>query len=451
MDVPRLIVAGERSGVGKSTITVGLLMALKERGMVPQPFKVGPDFLDPMHHSFLMDRASRNLDTWMFPDSVEEILLRSSIGSDISIIEGVMGLYDGHDGISEEGSTAHLAKMTGTPVILIVDAYGSARSAGAVALGFQAYDPGVDIAGVIFNNVAGRGHLRMLEDSLKGIESLGGLPKDDSMSLESRHLGLIPASEDPDTERYLRIGRFIADHLDVDRIIEMARSASPVDRVPIEREPFSGDRTRIGVAMDKAFNFYYEHNLDLLRWNGADLVPFSPMIDPLPDVDGLYFGGGYPELFIEELENNHRSREMIRKLSNEGMPIYAECGGMMYLCREIMDLDGNRRRMAGVFDATVEMSPRLEALGYVDVEVIRDTPLSAVGGRTRGHVFHYSRVVESAEEEYSYRLSGSKGIDGERDGFIASNTLSSYTHLHFAACPEFAAHFVEESRKYSRR
>ncbi len=222
MHIPRIMISGERSGVGKSTITIGLLLALKARGLDPQPFKAGPDFLDPMHHTKAVGRPSRNLDTWMFGDSVLSSFIRGSQGSSISVIEGVMGLYDGLDGRSEEGSTAHLAKVLKAPVILVVDASSSARSTGAVALGFKDYDPDVKIPGVIFNNVAGPGHLAMLKDSLKGMECLGGIPGEGSVELKSRHLGLVPAGECNDQARYDRIRSLVEEHCDMERIVEIA-------------------------------------------------------------------------------------------------------------------------------------------------------------------------------------------------------------------------------------
>lgn len=450
MDIPRITIAGERSSVGKSTITVGILLSLQRRGMIPQPFKAGPDFLDPMHHSILLERVSRNLDTWMFPQAVEEIFVRGSIGADISVIEGVMGLYDGYDGRSEEGSTAHLSKVLESPVILVLDASGSSRSIGAVALGFKQFDKDVNIAGVIFNHVGSQRHLEMLEDSLKGTESLGGIPRVDSIELESRHLGLVPAEEDLDRDKYERIRRTIEDNLDMDLLVDIARSADELEIFsPIEASG-SEIKATIGVAMDEAFNFYYQDNFDLLQRRGAEIVYFSPLHDNLPDVDGLYFGGGYPEIFAANLEKNKDLRRDVKRMSSDGMPIYAECGGMMYLCHSVTDMEGNERGMVGVFDAKVEMTKQLQALGYVEVEVLKDTPISPAGGSSRGHVFHFSRVVECNETEFAYRLHKNKGIDGRMDGFISGNTLSAYTHLHFASCPNFASYFVDSCAKYRR-
>lgn len=445
---PRVVIAGERSGVGKSTITVGILLALKERGLDPQPFKAGPDFLDPMHHSVLLERRSRNLDTWMFPSAVPGLFERASAGAGISVIEGVMGLYDGYDGRSEEGSTAHLSKVLKAPVILVLDASASARSVGAIALGFQRYDPDVDVRAVIFNNVGGRRHLDMLRDSLRGIECLGGIPRDAGIKLESRHLGLVPAEENLDRERYEGIRRLIEDNLDMDRLVGIARSAPDlVSSVPVvEPRPIVA---RVGVARDEAFNFYYEDNFQYLRDAGAELVFFSPLRDAIPDVDGLYFGGGYPEMFAERLASNAVARDAVKRLSEEGMPIYAECGGLMYMCRGLTTLDGERYDMTGVFDAEVRMNGRLQALGYVEAKVVRDNVLAKTGDSARGHVFHYSEVVEHGDEEFAYDLDKEKGIEGAMDAFVKNRTLASYTHLHFGSCPEWAQTFVEACREYS--
>lgn len=451
MHIPRFVIAGERSGVGKSTITVGILMALRARGLEPQAFKAGPDFLDPMHHSAVLGKPSHNLDTWMFRDQVVPSLVRGSKGSKISVIEGVMGLYDGLDGRSEEGSTSHLAKVLKAPVVLVLDASSSSRSAGAVALGFKNYDPEVDIAGVIFNNIGGPAHLTMLRDSLRGMECLGGIPSEASVELKSRHLGLVPANEDLDMARYARIQRMVEEHVDLDRIIELASAAPDIGpRRELSATRHQKPRTRIGLAWDEAFNFYYQGNIDHLRSIGAEIVPFSPIRDPMPEVDGLYFGGGYPELFAHELESNTPMREQVRRASADGMPIYAECGGMMYACDAVRDMSGRRMRMTGIFDVDVEMTDRLQALGYIEMEARTDNMMSLKGWTTRGHEFHYSRVCCTGNEDFAYDMKRGKGMWEGKDGLLAKSTLASYAHLHFASCPDFARRFVT-SCVYARR
>lgn len=451
MHIPRIVIAGEKSGIGKSTITVGILLALKERGLLPQPFKAGPDFLDPMHHSVVLDKYSRNLDTWMFPDSIKELFIRASKGADISVIEGVMGFYDGVDGINEEGSTAHLSKILKAPVVLILDARGSARSIGAVAKGFKEYDEDVDIAGVIFNNVGSRRHLRFLEDSLRGIESLGGIPRVDDIELKSRHLGLVFAKEELNIEKYDKIRILIEENLDIKRLIKIANGVEELCLPESSIFGRSASQARVGVAFDSAFNFYYHDNFEILKSYGAEVSFFSPLSDKLPDVDGIYLGGGYPELFAQKLEKNKNIKKDIKNRSLDEMPIYGECGGLMYLCKGVIDFDNNKHNMAGIFDAEVEMTEKLQALSYVEAIVQKNNPLSLKGTRFRGHEFHYSKVGLSNEEEYVYKILRGRGITDLKDGFISKNTLASYTHLHFASCPTFAKNFVKSCAEYQKK
>jgi len=447
---PRIVIAGERSGVGKSTITVGIMAALRRRGLLVQPFKVGPDYLDPMHHDMVTKRTSRNLDTWMFPQYVPESFGRASAGADISVIEGVMGLFDGYDGISEEGSTAHLSKVLRCPVILVLDASASARSMGAVAKGFAEYDQEVDIEGIIFNNVGGERHLRMLETSLRGMGSLGGLPKDASMDLKSRHLGLVPAAEQLEAGKYEKITDKVEEHIDIERLIQIAEDAPELE-CPVAPIRTTKERCTIGVAKDAAFNFYYEDNLNILRSLGARVVEFSPLIDKMPDIDGLYLGGGYPEVFAAQLGRNADLLCQVRKASDDEMPIYAECGGMMYMCSDLRDCEGKKHRMTGVFRTEVEMTPDLQAIGYVEAEAVQDCVLAAKGWSTRGHVFHFSKVCDAAGERFAYEVKGNRGILGSADGLTKKNTLASYTHLHFGSCPNFAERFVEACVRWSRK
>jgi cobyrinic acid a,c-diamide synthase len=445
------MIAGTHSGSGKSTITMGILLEMKRLGLDPTSFKAGPDFLDPMHHSMALGKACRNLDTWMFPEGVEEAFARGAAGSGISVVEGVMGLYDGVNGRSEEGSSAHLAKILGAPVVLVVDASGAARSAGAVAEGFRVYDPGVNIAGVIFNNVGGPRHLKMLEESLRGIPCFGGVLRNSAMHVESRHLGLVPAEETHSPERYEAIRAHVSECVDVKGIAAAAAKAPPLDLGdPRPAPPENG--VRIGVARDRAFNFYYIHNIEDLERAGATIVYFSPENDPMPDVDGLYFGGGYPELFAAGLEKNSAMRMAVKKASDDGMPVYAECGGMMYLCSRTEDAAGRSYSMAGVFDARTEIrgGGRM-TLGYVEAKSVRDTPISAEGWTARGHEFHYSSAVPPENSEYAWELSRGKGIADGKDGLFAGNTVASYLHLHFAANPKIPARFAECCRVYSRR
>ncbi|MFA5311784.1 MAG: cobyrinate a,c-diamide synthase [Methanomassiliicoccales archaeon] len=451
MKRPRIMISGERSGVGKSTITIGIIAALKGRGLGVQPFKSGPDFLDPMHHNEVSDRTSRNLDTWMFPDWVPVSFQKASKGADVNIVEGVMGLFDGLDGKSEEGSSAHLAKQLGCPVIVVLDASSSSRSVGAVAKGFKTFDPATDVRGVIFNNISGQKHLEMVEDSIKGLGlvSLGGMPKNKGIELESRHLGLIPAKEQDNRGRYDEIKGMVEDDLDLDQMLQIAAEApdwTDVEEPAIEK---MGD-FRLGVAKDDAFNFYYEDNFDIMRSLGAEIVEFSPMKDALPDADGYYFGGGFPELHLDALASNMEMKGSLKDAVKRDIPSYAECGGLMYFCRSVRGKDGKGREMAGVFDAEVVMTTNLEAIGYVEAECVTDCVLSPAGGTTRGHVFHYSKVSSHNERVFAYDLSKSKGIDGPKDGFVRGNALASYMHLHFGSNLDFAKNFASSCLGRSR-
>lgn len=443
MDRPRIMIAGERSGVGKSTITMGILLALKARGLDVQSFKNGPDFLDPMHHNETGDRISRNLDTWMFPDWVPTSFHRASSGADISVIEGSMGLYDGMGGRNEEGSSAHLAKRLRCPVVLIIDARSCSRSAGAVAKGFKTFDPAVEVKGVIFNQVGSRNHLGMLEEAIEGLGliSLGGVPRNKDACLDSRHLGLVPAKESDNGERYDEMRRMVEGDLDLDAMLGIARDAAEWDRAedgPIERM----GSFRLAVAKDEAFNFYYEDNLDIMRSLGAEIIEFSPVHGDLPDADGYYLGGGYPELHLDALEANDAVRGSLLRRAEEGTPVYAECGGLMYLCRTVKGQDGRVREMTGAFDAKVEMTSKLQALGYVEASCIEDSILSPAGGKVRGHVFHYSRATVNDAERFAYRLSKDKGIEGPLDGMVRGSALASYLHLHFGSNLDFARGFA---------
>ncbi|AIZ56402.1 cobyrinic acid A,C-diamide synthase [Candidatus Methanoplasma termitum] len=447
-NIPRVVIAATHSGAGKSTITMGLLMTLQKKGLDPQSFKTGPDYLDPMHHTMVLGKECRNLDTWMFGSEAERLFVNGSEGSGISVIEGVMGLYDGVDGINEEGSTAHLSKILKAPVILVIDARSMARSAGAIAAGFKDYDKDVFLAGVIFNRVGSANHMRILESSLKGIPCLGGVFRDDCMKLESRHLGLIPAAENYDREKYEKIAEHVEKCVDIEKILNIARSAPPISREYRQTTP-PKKKVRIGVAKDKAFNFYYIHNIESLEEAGAEIVPFSPIDDDLPDVDGLYFGGGFPELFSADLERNSSMMAAVKKASDDGMPIYAECGGMMYLSESLIDLDGKEHKMCGVFDSVSNMTDSRATLGYVEMTAAEDNMLCEKGWSVRGHEFHYSKT-SAKQEKYAFRLSRGFGIENGRDGMVVGNTVAGYTHIHFASNPKIPGRFVGNCYKYAK-
>jgi cobyrinic acid a,c-diamide synthase len=432
--LPRVVVAGITSGVGKTTVAVAIMHALRKKGFRVQPFKVGPDFIDPSYHTLVTGRQSRNLDAWLMKKSgVFESFSTAVQGADIAVIEGVMGLYDGMSGRDNYASTAHVAKMLDAPVVLVVDAGKAARSIAAVVFGFTRFDRGTKIAGVVLNNVAGDRHAGYLQDALAKVKVpiVGMVKRNKEIRMEERHLGLVPAQELHNSKRdaVVKVARYVADQIDIDAVIALC-GRSPLSRtVQAERKK---EKVRIAVALDESFNFYYADNLDALRSHGARLVFFSPIHDrQLPESDGAVLGGGFPEVLADQLEGNGRMIKSVAKAVGEGMPVYGECGGLMYLTRSISGYKGEkkRRKMVGAVDADTAMTARL-TLNYTEAQC--DGP---VFGRTslRGHEFHYSAMQNIAQDSrFAYTMKKGNGVAGGRDGFIVGNSLAAYMHLHFA-------------------
>jgi cobyrinic acid a,c-diamide synthase len=448
--VKGIIIAGTHSGCGKTTVSLGLMAALVRRGLRVAPFKVGPDFIDPGHHARVAGTASRNLDGWMLTrECNQETFQRAAAGADVAVVEGVMGLFDGYDGRTEAGSSAQMAKWLGLPVLLVVDARSMARSAAALVQGFENFDPQLEFAGVAFNHLGSRRHLDYLRDAMDGavrMPCLGGLLRDEALAMPERHLGLVTREDHPlDEAAVARLADCIEQRLDLDRLLQgLPERSLPPARRPQASPPPAGP-VRIGVARDNAFCFYYPDNLERLEECGAQLVFFSPVRDPRPpaELDGLYLGGGYPELHAAELAANEPMRGFIRERSAAGLPIYAECGGFMYLCSELQDREGRRFPMAGCFPFATRMLPRLKALGYREVQLLRATLLGADGTVIRGHEFHYSELLSSpAAAETAYRITDRKGIRPAPEGHVTRSTLGSYIHLHFGSAPQAAAAFV---------
>jgi cobyrinic acid a,c-diamide synthase len=451
-NLPRLVIAAPHSGSGKTTFTLGLLDALRRRGLAVQPFKAGPDFIDPSHHTAICGRASRNLDTWMCDGAVvAEIFERSARDADISVVEGVMGLYDGFGPDEERGSTAHLAKLLSAPVVLVIDAQRMATSAAAIALGLQQFDRGVTIAGVVFNNVGSEGHHEWMRKALlarTGLASFGYLGFDPGLRIEERHLGLVPSAERRiDEDMRERLWAEFDRHVDLDRILDAARAAVPPPAAAsrVFRPRSAARPVRIGVARDAALNFYYQENLDLLECLGAELVTFSVLNDEsLPGhLQGVYLGGGFPELFGARIAANLSMRESIREFSAGGGPIYAECGGLMILCDALVDLDGRRHEMYGLVPATSVMRRDRLSLGYVDVETLEDTLIARAGQRYRAQTFHHS-VLEHARFRPALKLY--HGANDSFDGYAERNLFATYVHAYFAAQPELAERLVGQCR-----
>ncbi|MBI4401884.1 MAG: cobyrinate a,c-diamide synthase [Nitrospirae bacterium] len=454
MKFPRLVIAGTHSGVGKTTVTLALLAALKARGHRVQAFKVGPDYIDPGHHTAVTGRPSRNLDGWMLGPSVNrEIFSRTSADADVSIIEGMMGLFDGSSPTSEVGSTAELAKQLEAPVLLVIDGSAMARSAAAMASGYVRFDPNLRVAGVLFNRVGGEGHYRLLKEAVEAETNLavvGYLKPDPALTIGDRHLGLRTAIEQGAGDLYEKLGKAAAETVDLDLVEALARMAGELD--PLPAPPPSSGRAgvgvRIAVAYDPAFCFYYPDNLDLLEAEGAELVRFSPLRDRvLPEVDLVYLGGGYPELHGAVLAENEAMRSAIRAFALGGGPIYAECGGMMYLTQAIRDFDGRAYEMVGLFPAEAVMRKPGLTLGYREVKIVQPCLLGSPGTKVRGHEFHYSSLVPRAALEYACAVSDARGHTRPPDGLFRGNTVALYAHLHFGSQPGLARALVASARE----
>ncbi len=449
----RLMVAGTSSGVGKTTVTLALIALLRRRGLRVQPFKGGPDFLDTTHHTRIAGRPARNLDTWMLrPEVNRDIFRRALIGADAAIVEGMMGLFDGKEALTEIGSSAEIAKLLDLPVLLVADAAKSARSLAATVLGFELFDPALSLAGVILNRVGGERHAALLTSAIHGscrTRVLGWLPREPRMAIAERHLGLhgadLALGDDAEVKQQLDLLASMAEqHFDTKALLELGGDLAAFERDLAEAEPPAlRPLVRIGVARDAAFSFYYEDNLDLLRAAGAEIVPFSPMDDAAlpPELDALYLGGGYPELHARELSRNHSMLGELRAFV-ANRPIYAECGGMLYLSESLTTSDGTAWPMAGALPLRFEMTPRLVDFGYVSVTLTQDTLLGPAGTELRGHSFHYSRISEPAALRTSYDVRFSISGKQVQEGFLYHGILATYVHLHFRTQPAVAANFV---------
>ena len=456
VETPRLVIAAPSSGSGKSTVATGLMAALA-RDRVVQGFKVGPDYIDPGYHTAATGRPSRNLDTWMVPvNAVENTLARGVQGADVAIIEGVMGLFDGYDAKTERGSTAEVAKLFNAPVVLVLDVGKMARSAGALALGYRDFDPDLNVAGAICNNVGSEKHGVWVTQAIEsiGLPVLGCVPRHAALHIPERHLGLHTAAErSAEVHSFLEhAAQLVERHLDLERLLDIARSASPLEidgGLPlIPPRPLA----RLAIARDEAFCFYYEDNLDWLRAAGAELVFFSPLHDEtLPaGIDGIYFGGGYPELYARPLSANHSMMQAIRHAAGRRMPIYAECGGLMYLTESVTDLEGEVHPMVDVAPGRTQMADQL-TMGYRRVETVQDTLLLGRGKETRGHEFHYSDWVDRPDDlSPAYRVSPRLGESVRVEGYASDNLLASYVHLHFGSHPDLARNFVEASIRWRK-
>jgi cobyrinic acid a,c-diamide synthase len=460
LNIPRLVIAGTSSGVGKTTITTGLIAALRERGLRVQPFKCGPDYIDPGYLSLAAGSPCHNLDSWMLPrESLVELFTHAAREADIAVVEGVMGLYDGRNGLEGAGSTAEIARWLCAPVILIIDVAKMSGSAAAIALGYRQLDPEVNLSGVILNNVGSPSHLHWVTEAVEkkaGTPVLGYLPKNVEISIPERHLGLVPTAESRELSEYVeRIREQVESTVDVATILRLTGMTEPLPQViegklfPQKAEPV---RVNIAVAQDEAFSFYYQDNLDLLAAWGAELRFVSPSHDAtLPsDTQGVYIGGGFPEMYAGELEANTKFKRALVEAAKAGMPVYAECGGLMYISQGIIDFEGNKHAMVGLVPGWAVMQKKRARMGYAVAEVLRDSILAHSGERLHGHLFHWSKLPEPTERA-AYRI---LEPEEQLEGFILgteSNILGSYLHLHFGSEPSLAKRFVESCARWSKR
>jgi cobyrinic acid a,c-diamide synthase len=452
----RLLIAGVNSGSGKTTVTSALLAAFRRRGLRVQPFKAGPDYIDPGYLGGAAGVPARNLDPWLLSETrLADLFARAAAPADLSLVEGMMGLYDGKAD-TEEGSTAYLAKLLATPVLLVVDAGKLSRTAAAIALGMQRFDPALPLAGFLLNGIASEGHRRWTAGPIEvatGLPVLGYLPHRADLAVPERHLGLIPTAEGGVGDSFFeRLAAQAEQTIDLDAILALARTASALPAAPSDLFPAAtvAPQARIAVAQDEAFNFYYQDNLDLLRAWGAELVPFSPIHDgALPEgIGGIYIGGGFPEIYAASLAANQAMRDAVRRAARRGLPIYAECGGLMYLCAGIIDAAGRRHELVGVVPGWSAIEkPRL-SIGYRTGSARRDSFLLRQGEPVRGHEFHWSELQGGAEADAAYAL------DGERprwEGYAAHNVLATYLHVHFGSDPRLAPRFVAACHAWTRR
>lgn len=448
-NLPRIVIAGTASGTGKTTVTAGMLCALKKRNLSVASFKIGPDYIDPSYHKFLSGADCHNLDSWLVgKDEIANIFFHGSNGADISVIEGVMGLYDGgREGVS---STAEIAKLLNAPVVLVIDCKSMGASAAAVAMGFRDYDKEVNFAGVILNRLGSKSHEKMICDAMEklNIKVFGTILRDENLHLPERHLGLLPAVENNDKNALTEHFVVMENSIKIDEIIALANNAKPLENIKHGLQNNAKKEVKIAVAKDEAFSFYYEDSHAVLEEFGAEIIFFSPLYDKeIPSCDGLILGGGFPEMFAEKLEANFSMRESIKNAADTGLPIYAECGGFMYLTESIVDLSGKTFDMVGVINKQAKMEHKLQTVGYVTAEQTGDTIFGKSGLKFKGHEFHFS-ITDSDEGTAAFLIekmrTGAKYLSGYSD----KNILASYLHLHFRGEREAAKNFVNSCKKF---
>ncbi len=442
----RFIVSGTSSGSGKTTVALGLMAAFREKGRSVQPFKCGPDFIDPGLHRLVTGQVSRNLDLWMSGEKfTRDTLARNSQNADITIIEGVMGMFDG--GISSSGSLSEALKIPG---ILVLDVRSMAESAAAIVKGFETLRPKAAPKGIILNRIASKRHLQLIQDAIEEhcqAEILGYLPRTFAFEIPSRHLGLLTSDEAPLAPKAIQLlARTVAEHIDLDRIEQLFRVTKEPKTETVSPSPAKKASCRIGIARDKAFCFYYEDNFDILREAGCELIFFSPLTDPeLPvGLDALYLGGGYPELYAKSLSDNHSMTSSIREWIENDRPVYAECGGFMYLTEGIIDQENVLHKMVGAYPVKAHMQKSRASLGYREVQTQSTCCFGPAGTVLRGHEFHYSNIDQMPDHiERVYAVN-----NGTNEGYAYKKVLGGYMHLHFGFAPQVADEFIKFINNY---
>ena len=449
MKIPRIVLAGATSGVGKTSITCSIIYALQKQGYSVQPFKVGPDYIDPSYLSSISKNETFNLDLWLMGKNHLLSSFISNSKSNISVIEGVMGFYDGFGGDSNYASTHHVASITKSPVILILDASKTARSIAATAFGFQKFHKNSRISGIILNKIGSKKHEDLCRQALEKtkLPIIGIIPKDPLLNLDSRHLGLFSTLDSRTLyTKIQKISKTISKNLDVNKIIKISKNTSELEK--ISKPSHKKSKTTIAVALDTSFNFYYQDNLEALRREGARLKFFSPVNDKkIPKCDGLYIGGGFPEILGSKLAKNQTMKKLVKKLGEDNIPIYAECGGLMYLTKSISS-ENKKYKMVGIFDAETSMTKRMK-LNYTKGKIYPSI-ISRKTHNLQGHEFHYSKLDSiSSDSKFAYELDIGDGIINHKDGLIQYNSLASYGHLYLDSS-DYAKNFINNCIKYSR-
>jgi cobyrinic acid a,c-diamide synthase len=451
-----VIIAGERSGVGKTTVTLALLAALSRRdGVQVQSFKVGPDYIDPMFHQFVTKRPCRNLDPVLTSETyVNDCFHRHSSSADYALVEGVMGLFDGVTGKDDWASTAHIARILGLPIVLVLNCKSTSRSIAAIAHGYTTFDPRLNFAGVILNQVGSDRHLELLQDALNSLNLpiLGVIRRQDEIAIPDRHLGLIPTEELPELSRVTdRLGYLGETCFNWEVLLPLLKQVDQEVSVK-NREPNNTNPPispiRLAIARDRAFSFYYADNLDLLQTAGFDLVEWSPLGDrDLPEnIHGLYFGGGFPEVFAAALSDNQPARQAVKSAIAAGIPTYAECGGLMYLCDNLLDFEAKSYPMVGILPTQARMGKRL-TLGYRQATAQQSTPLMGAGETLWGHEFHRSYLATESEQPL-FRMQNYDGTLQQTEGWQRFQLHASYLHLHLGDKPQVIERWLGHCQSY---